>query len=205
MFFYFITFGGYVGLANTLPLYFTVQFNVSGISAGLMVAFIVMCGSGIRPVGGYIADRIGGIRTLLVVFGAVFVLYSTAAILSSGPTPANGGNGLTLAEMPLMAWITTAIFAAGALMLGVGNGAVFQLIPQRFRDEIGVMTGLVGCAGGIGGFFLARTLGLSNGYTGSFVSGFLFISAVVLVGLFGLVLVKSRWRTTWGAASGARV
>ena len=46
------------------------------------------------------------------------------------------------------------------LALGMGNGAVFQLVPQRFRKEIGVMTGLVGMAGGVGGFYLASSLGL---------------------------------------------
>ena len=85
------------------------------------------------------------------------------------------------------------------------NGAVFQLVPQRFRQEIGVMTGLVGCAGGIGGFFLARALGASQGATGAFTTGFLFFSLLALVGLIGLVSVRRRWRTTWGAASGARI
>lgn len=77
-----------------------------------------------------------------------------------------------------------------------GHGAVFQLIPQRFRHEIGVMTGLVGCAGGIGGFLLAKTLGVSQGNTGSFTAGFLCFSILAVLGLGGLVLVKMRWRTT---------
>ena len=97
------------------------------------------------------------------------------------------------------------LFSIGALALGMGNGSVFQLIPQRFRNEIGVMTGLVGCAGGIGGFFLARTLGISKAATGGFGAGFMFFCALALLGLLGLAMVKSRWRTTWGAASGAKV
>jgi NNP family nitrate/nitrite transporter-like MFS transporter len=87
----------------------------------------------------------------------------------------------------------------------MGNGSVFQLVPLRFRREMGVMTGLVGAAGGIGGFFLARALGWSKGLTGDFALGFVAFSGLALVGLVGLVLVKSRWRTTWGAVSGARV
>ena len=71
MFFYFITFGGFVGLANALPLYFTVQYHVSGVAAGLLVSLIVAFGSGFRPVGGLIADRIGGIRSLSMFFGVV--------------------------------------------------------------------------------------------------------------------------------------
>jgi NNP family nitrate/nitrite transporter-like MFS transporter len=107
--------------------------------------------------------------------------------------------------MPTISLFAVLLFSAGVLALGMGNGAVFQLIPQRFRQEIGVMTGLVGCAGGIGGFFLARALGASQGATGALTAGFLFFSILALVGLVGLVSVRHRWRTTWGAASGARI
>lgn len=210
MFFYFVTFGGFVGLANALPLYFSVQYHVSGIAAGMMVALIVMFGSCFRPVGGYVADRVGGIRALSVVFGVVALAYFAIAFLPAGPAPAvlgpNGpASGWSITEMPAVAWLSVLLFSAGALTLGMGNGAVFQLIPQRFRQEIGVMTGLVGCAGGIGGFVLARTLGFSQGMTGAFTPGFLFFGALALVGFAGLVLVKMRWRTTWGAVSGARI
>ena len=204
MFFYFITFGGFVGLANALPLYFTVQYHASGVAAGMLVALIVAFGSGFRPVGGYIADRIGGIRALSILFAVVATAYILIAMMPEGanaPTPA----GWPLLGLPGMAWLAVLLFSIGALALGMGNGAVFQLIPQRFRKEIGVMSGLVGCAGGIGGFFLARTLGLAKGMTGSFGPGFLFFGALALLGFVGLFVVKSRWRTTWGAASGAKV
>ena len=204
MFFYFITFGGFVGLANALPLYFTVQYHVSGVAAGMLVALIVAFGSGFRPVGGMIADRIGGIRSLSILFGVVVAAYLVIAFMPEGPTaPAAGGWALT--ELPRIAWISVLLFSIGVLALGMGNGAVFQLIPLRFRHEIGLMTGLVGCAGGIGGFFLAQTLGFAKGMTGGFGAGFLFFGALALLGFIGLAMVKVRWRTTWGAASGARV
>ena len=76
---------------------------------------------------------------------------------------------------------------------------MFQLVPQRFAAEIGVMTGLVGMAGGIGGFYLASSLGFAKQWTGSFSGGFLIFAALALVALAGLMLVKSRWR-----AAGAR-
>ena len=209
MFFYFITFGGFVGLANSLPLYFTIQYHVSGVTAGLMVAIVVMFGSCFRPVGGYVADRIGGIRTMLVLFSIVSATYLGIAFLGAGPAPANAGTGAvagwSMASMPVEAWRAVLVFSVGVLCLGMGNGAVFQLIPQRFRGEIGTMTGLVGCFGGIGGFFLAKTLGMSKEMTGNFGIGFLFFSALVAVGWIALFGVKRRWRTTWGAASGARV
>ena len=99
MFFYFITFGGFVGLASALPLYFTTQYHATGVAAGLMVALIVAFGSGFRPVGGYIADRIGGVKTLCFLFVLVSACYFAVAFLPAGPAPAKGvaGWGLTAA------------------------------------------------------------------------------------------------------------
>ncbi len=209
MFFYFITFGGFVGLANSLPLYFNIQYHVSGVTAGLMVAIVVSFGSFFRPIGGHVADRIGGIRTLLILFGIVAIAYFAAAFTPGGPAPLNGGTGAvagwSFLDLPTEAWRALVLFSAGVLCLGMGNGAVFQLLPQRFKGEIGLMTGLVGCFGGIGGFFLAKTLGMSKDMTGDFSLGFLFFSGLVLVGLVALAGVKKRWRTTWGAVSGARI
>ena len=107
--------------------------------------------------------------------------------------------------MPAVAWFAVSIFFVGAMALGMGNGAVFQLVPLRFRHEIGVMTGLVGAAGGVGGFFLAKALGMSKGMTGGFFAGFSLFAGLAVIGLAGLIAVKTRWRTTWGAVSGARV
>jgi MFS transporter, NNP family, nitrate/nitrite transporter len=85
--------------------------------------------------------------------------------------------------------------------LGMGNGAVFQLVPQRFRKEIGVMTGLVGMAGGIGGFYLASSLGYSKQITGSYQIGLLVFAGLAILATIGLMGVKTRWRTTWGSAT----
>lgn len=209
MFFYFITFGGFVGLANSLSLYFTLQYQVSGVAAGLMVAIVVAFGSVFRPVGGLVADRIGGIRALLILFSVVSASYLAISFLPAGPAPANAGTavvaGWSLIDMPMISWLSVGMFSLGVLCLGMGNGAVFQLLPQRFRQEIGIMTGIVGCFGGIGGFFLAKTLGSSKGMTGGFGPGFVFFSLLVLLGLASLVSVKKRWRATWGAVSGAQI
>ena len=209
MFFYSITFGGFVGLGNALPLYFTNWYHTSGIAAGLMAAMVVMAGSMARPIGGILADRFGGIRTLELLFTVVALAYMTVAMLPQGPAPAVVGDakvaGWALSELPGIAWLAVAVFFLGATALGMGNGSVFQLVPLRFRNEIGVMTGLVGAAGGIGGFFLAKALGISKGMTGGFMGGFSVFAGLAVIGLFGLMAVKTRWRTTWGAVSGAQV
>jgi len=182
MFFYSVTFGGFVGLASSLTIYFNDQYGLSPIIAGYFTAACVFAGSMVRPLGGLIADRVGGIRSLSLMYllAAVFIILVSFGLKSD--------------------WLALAVFVLAMLALGMGNGAVFQLVPQRFRREIGVMTGLVGMAGGIGGFYLASSLGYSKQLTGSYQSGFLVFGVLALVALVGLSAVKTRWRTTWGAA-----
>ncbi|HXF10053.1 MAG TPA: hypothetical protein VN625_04655, partial [Desulfuromonadaceae bacterium] len=98
-----------------------------------------------------------------------------------------------------------AILALASGVLGMANGSVFQLLPQRFGRELGVMTGLVGAGGGIGGFYLASSLGFSKGLTGSYFDGLAVFAILCFTALLGLFQVKTRWRTTWGALANARI
>ena len=183
MLFYSVTFGGFVGMASSLTLYFNDQYALPPVTAGYFTAACVFAGSLVRPFGGFVADRIGGIRTLLV-------MYSLAALFL-----------FTLSFGMPQAYLALAVVIAAMLALGMGNGAVFQLVPQRFRKEIGVMTGLVGMAGGVGGFYLASSLGYSRQITGSYQAGLIIFSALALLAMVGLMSVKTRWRTTWGSVT----
>jgi len=187
MLFYGVTFGGFVGLSNSLSIWFVDSFALSPVVAGYYTAACVFTGSLVRPLGGALADRFGGTLTLTLVY---IVAALGLATIATGP-----------ATLPLA--LTLFVVVMGTL--GIGNGAVFQLVPQRFRQEIGVMTGLVGFAGGVGGFYLASSLGFAQKYTGSASAGFLIFAGLALVALAGLTFVKGRWRTTWAEASGARI
>lgn len=188
MLFYGVTFGGFVGLSNSLSIWFTDSFGLTPVQAGYCTAACVFTGSLVRPFGGALADRIGGIKTLTGV-------YILAAVIL-----------VALSFGPPNLWAALALFIPVMGILGVGNGSVFQLVPQRFSKEIGVMTGLVGFGGGVGGFYLASSLGYAKKLTGSAGPGFLIFAALAVVALLGLISVKNRWRTTWGAAlQGARI
>ena len=183
MFFYSVTFGGFVGLASSLTIYFNDLYALGPVKAGYCTAACVFAGSLVRPIGGWIADRIGGIRTLLT-------MYTISALLLFIMSLGQPTYQLALAIIiPVMA------------ALGMGNGAVFQLVPQRFRKEIGVMTGLVGMAGGVGGFYLAASLGYFKQHTGSYQIGLIIFAGLALLATIGLIGVKTRWRTTWGSAT----
>jgi len=183
MFFYSVTFGGFIGLASALPGYFNDQYGLSPVTAGYYTAACVCAGSLMRPLGGALADRIGGIRSLLMMY-----TLASVSIAAVGFNLESSAAALTL-------------FVTAMLGLGAGNGAVFQLVPQRFRKEIGVMTGLVGMAGGIGGFLLAAGLGTIKQQTGDYQLGLWLFASLGVLAWFGLYGVKLRWRTTWGSAA----
>ncbi|MBV8895164.1 MAG: NarK/NasA family nitrate transporter [Acidobacteriaceae bacterium] len=175
---YSLTFGGFSGFASYLSIFFRDQYHVSKIQAGDLTTFVVLFGSFLRPVGGMLADRAGGYRMLLVLF--------SVAVLSLG----------VIATLPVPA-IAVGVFALLMAMLGMGNGSIFQLVPQRFAGRVGIMTGLVGAAGGFGGFLLPSLLGLLKDRTGTFATGFVVIGMLFLGGLGALLYLKNVWRREW--------
>jgi MFS transporter, NNP family, nitrate/nitrite transporter len=185
-FYYTISFGGFVGLASSYVLYFKGEFGLSPVHGGDLAALCTFVGAMLRPVGGATADQIGGIRSLYR-----FYLVAGLALIAAA----------SVHSLPL----NLALFVIASGSLGMANGAVFQLLPQRFRREVGIMTGLVGAGGGIGGFYLASSLGLSKGLTGSYRPGFLIFASLCFLAIIGLTFVKTRWRSTWGALAGARI
>jgi NNP family nitrate/nitrite transporter-like MFS transporter len=185
-FFYTITFGGFAGLAASLVLYYKSTYNLPKVEAGDWAALCTFIGVMARPLGGALADRVGGIRTL------------TFCYIIAGLALAAAGRATTLA-------VAVVLFAIALGALGAGNGSVFQLLPQRFGKELGLMTGLVGAGGGLGAFLLASALGWSKGATGSYSAGLTVFACLCVIALAGLTLVKKRWRTTWGALAAARI
>jgi len=186
MLFYLVTFGGFVGLASSLVIYFNSQFGLAPQVAGYLTAACVFCGSMFRPIGGTLADRMGGARALQYFYVVVVLAM------------------LGVAVMPVSLAVSLSFFAVGMMAMGMGNGAVFQLLPQRFQREIGTLTGLVGMAGGIGGFYLASSLGFCKQLTGDYRLGFLMYALLGACAFGVLFKVKVRWRATWGAPDVAR-
>lgn len=158
--FYFLTFGGFVALALYLPTFLKEIFNLSATDAGARTAGFVLLATLMRPVGGILADKIGGARVLIGVFAAIAAL------------------SLLLSFASIVPFTIGALGCAAAL--GLGNGAVFKLVPQYFPKETGTVTGLVGAFGGLGGFFPPLELGLVKDATGSYTIGFVLLSLFAL-------------------------
>lgn len=186
--FYFLTFGGFVAFAIYLPILLRSQFELGLVDAGFRTAGFVVLATAARPLGGWLSDKIGGARLL----SAVFLGIVPFALLFMWP-----------AILP---------FTVGALgcatLLGLGNGAVFKLVPQYFPLETGTATGLVGALGGLGGFFPPLLLGFFCDYAGTTWPAFVLLALTSLVfwrvnarffdaRIYGRNAnrpVKSRWR-----------
>jgi NNP family nitrate/nitrite transporter-like MFS transporter len=158
--FYFLTFGGFVAFSIYLPTLLKDEFKLAPADAGFRTAGFVVLATLLRPLGGWLSDRIGGARVLAAVF--------------AGVTP----------FAMLMAWPAMIPFTVGALgcagLLGLGNGAVFKLVPQYFPGQTGTVTGLVGAMGGLGGFFPPLLLAFFRSRTGAIWPGFLLLAGTSL-------------------------
>jgi len=178
---YSLTFGGFVGFASFLTTFFHESYQVSRVDAGDLTTIVVVAGSLLRPIGGWLSDRVGGYRIL------VLLLASVGACLA------------VVAFMPRLSIAVAVLFVAIGL-LGMGNGAVFQLVPQRFPDRIGIVTGVVGAAGGLGGFFLPSMLGAVRDATGSYGPGLFGCAVAFLCGTVVLLELGTRWSHRWDRA-----
>jgi MFS transporter, NNP family, nitrate/nitrite transporter len=159
--FYFLTFGGFVALALYLPTFLKEIFNLSATDAGARAAGFVLLATMMRPVGGILADKIGGARVLIYVFAAI------------------GALSLLLSFASIVPFTIGALGCAAAL--GLGNGAVFKLVPQYFPKETGTVTGLVGAFGGLGGFFPPLELGIVKDMTGRYAVGFVLLAVFAVI------------------------
>jgi len=185
-FIYVITFGGFLGLATFLPSFFYSQFHVSKIQAGSLTVLATLTGSLTRVVGGFFADRIGGLTTLSVVF---FIAIAGFIGLLSSP--------------PLV--MTTLLFMLCFAALGAGNGATFQLVPLRWPLTTAVAGGMIGEIGALGGSILPNLLGQSKQHTGSYAAGFIVYSVLALCVLVMIRVVSKQWTRTWVGAGGRAV
>lgn len=182
-FIYIITFGGFLGLATFLPSFYYSQFHVSKIQAGSLTVLATLTGSLTRVLGGWFADRIGGITTLSVVF--LIVIAGLMALLSSPPLIA-----------------TTLLFMLCFAALGAGNGATFQLVPLRWPLTTAVAGSMIGEIGALGGGILPNLLGQSKQHTDSYSVGFIAYATLALAVLGMLRIVSRKWTQTWVGVGG---
>ncbi|HKT91443.1 MAG TPA: MFS transporter [Paraburkholderia sp.] len=172
---YSITFGGFVGMSSYISTLLISLYQVPKLEAGVVMSLLALTGAMVRPLGGLIADRISGVRALVVLLAAI-----------------------SACDFAFALWMPP--FAAGIALLaftyvcfGLGNGATFQLVPRRWQGRTGLMSGIIGAAGGIGGFYLPVIMGIAKESTGSYQMGFATFG-VIAAAAFGLVVLhRARW------------
>lgn len=175
--YYFLTFGGFLAMASYLPKFLRNMFDLSVQDAGFRAAGFVVLATAMRPVGGWLSDKVGG-RTILK---AVFPATAVCAVFMA---------------CPLMSTFTVGALGMAAA-IGLGNGAVFKLVPQYFPRAVGSVTGLVGAAGGLGGFFPPLVVGSLKQATHSYAWGFILLAA------FAVLCAGVLWRTGRAASNPA--
>jgi NNP family nitrate/nitrite transporter-like MFS transporter len=175
MLIYSITFGGFVGMSSYVSLLLTTQYGLSKLDAGFLMAALSFTGAMVRPIGGWVADRLSGVRVLQVLLIAIALGNLAFAMLMP---PLLGGCALLFALY---------------VCFGLGNGATFQLVPQRWRGKTGIMTGIIGAAGGIGGFYLPVVMGIARESTGSYQMGFVTFGILACLAFALVVTLHQQW------------
>lgn len=162
--FYFITFGAFVAFTVYLPNFLVNHFGLSAVDAGIRTAGFILLATLIRPLGGWLSDKYNALVILMFVFtGLTFA-------------------GVLLAFMPNITLYTIGCLSI-ALCAGIGNGAIFKLVPHYFTKQAGIVNGLVGAMGGLGGFFPPIILSVLFNITGHYAIGFMALSQVALASL----------------------
>ncbi len=181
---YAITFGGFIGLASFLPSYYYDQFGVSKVQAGQLTMLVAFMGAALRVFGGWISDHWGGINTLTAVLAVIAITLLLCGL---------SGGSLVLTTLLLMI-----CFAA----LGVGNGALFQLVPLRWPLTTAVAASMIGEFGALGGSIVPNAMGLSRQYTGTYFWGFALFVLLSLGVLSMMRAMQIRWTRTWAEKGG---
>jgi NNP family nitrate/nitrite transporter-like MFS transporter len=172
---YSITFGGFVGMSSYVTTLLVSLYQLPKLEAGLFMSLLAFTGALVRPIGGLIADRISGVRALVLLLA-----------------------GISLCDFAFAAWMPPlaagiALLVATYLCFGLGNGATFQLVPQRWKGKTGLMSGIIGAAGGIGGFYLPVIMGMAKENTGSYQMGFATFGVISAIAFALVVLHRARW------------
>ncbi len=175
MLIYSITFGGFVGMSSYVTLLLTNLYQMPKIEAGLFMAMLAGLGAIVRPFGGYLADRVTGVRALLVLLAAICIADFAFALWMP---PVAGGITLLICLY---------------VCFGLGNGSTFQLVPHRWKGKTGLLSGIVGAAGGIGGFYLPVIMGMARESTGSYQMGFATFGVLAACAFGLLLMLRTQW------------
>ena len=155
--FYFVTFGAFVAFTVVLPSFLVSNYGLSGVDAGVLTGVFVVLAAAFRPLGGWLGDRFNCMRLLAGVFAC-----------------------LAAVALAMAASFGLAVLLAGAYALslacGIGNGVVFKLVPQHFREQAAPVNGVVSMMGGLGGFFPPFVLHFANVVTGTHATAFVLLA-----------------------------
>ncbi|MEV0403098.1 MFS transporter [Actinoallomurus sp. NPDC050550] len=184
---YAVVFGGYVAFSVYLPTYLKTEYGLGPADAANRMAGFVVLAVVMRPVGGWLSDRLGPVRVLTVSLGVVTV-----------------GAALQAFALPLMP-VGTVAFLAMAAALGAGSGATFALVAILApADKVGAVTGVVGAAGGLGGFVPPLVMGSIYSAYGGYGIGLGLLSVVaVAAAVFTATAVRRAAQPGRAADSGA--
>ena len=192
-YYYVVTFGAYVALAAWMPKYYVDVYDQELWHAALLTALFIFPASLLRPLGGWMSDRIGARRVLYGTF-LTMLLACGVLMMPYGYIVLTLPDGTTNDVLPWSVglWTFTALLFVIGCAMGIGKAAVFKHIPEYFPRDVGAVGGLVGCLGALGGFFLPPLFAYATDWTGMPQSTFLVLFVVTAIALIWMHLTIHR-------------
>nr|WP_228896656.1 nitrate/nitrite transporter [Pseudoduganella aquatica] len=183
--YYSVVFGGYVGLALWMTKYYVAEYGFDLKLAALLAACFSLPGGVLRALGGWISDRYGAYK---VTWSVMWVCWVCFFLLSYPPTSmvVKTVNGPLQMDLALTPWMFTGLLFIVGIAMAVGKASVFKFIGDEFADNIGAVSGVVGLAGGLGGFVLPIMFGALLDLTGVRSSAFMLLYGTVCVSLVSM-------------------
>lgn len=171
--FYFVTFGAFVAYTVFLPNFLVSNFGLDKVDAGIRTAIFIVLATCCRTLGGYLGDKFDSLKLLMAVFIGIVI------------------GALLLSTTPNIILFTIGILIIG-FSCGIGNGAVFKLVPMFFMEQAGIVNGIVSMMGGLGGFFPPLLLASIHSATGSYSLGFVALAVFSIINLLLVFILKKQ-------------
>ncbi len=180
--YYSVVFGGYVGISLWLVSYYVEEYHFSLTEAALLAACFSLPGGVLRAFGGWLSDKYGAHKVTWAVMWVCWIAFFIMSYPQTQMTIQTVTGSLDL-HIGLNATVFTILLFIVGVALAVGKASVFKFIANDFPNDMGTVSGVVGLAGGLGGFLLPIMFGVLVDLTGIRSSSFMLMYGTVCVSL----------------------
>ena len=181
--YYSVVFGGYVALALWMTKYYVGEYGMPLQTAAFLAACFSLPGGVLRAFGGYLSDKFGAYKVTWAVMWLIWICFFILSYPQTDLSIRTTNGGSMTMHIGLNVTIFTILMFTVGVATAVGKASVFKFVADDYPDNIGAVSGIVGLAGGLGGFLLPIMFGALEDWTGIRSTSFMLLYGTVCVSL----------------------